>query len=186
MSFAAIYEVTRALRILLHNELVEVSTSAIVTVSPPGDELPAASGVNLYLYRVQESPFTKNQPWRGDRATPRLGPGRPWSPTILLLTPLGIKPDDASFELGDFAHTMLGVAMSTLHENPILNTVHIPPGTSSPGFDADSVLPDFLLNSYEQIKVMLAPVELRNCPRSGRRSTSPTGSRWPTRSRWSN
>ena len=160
MSFDAVYHVTRALRMLLHNELVTVSASAVVTLNPPGETLPAASGVNLYLYRVQESPFTKNLSWPGDRKTaasdqPALG-----LQLFYLLTPLGTKPDEGSFQLGDDAHTMLGVAMSTLHENPILNHVHIPATAASPGFDADAILPDFLLDSYEQIKVVLTPAGL--------------------------
>jgi len=160
MSATAVYNVTRALRMLLHNELVKVSASAVVTLLPPGDSLPAASGVNLYLYRVLESPFTKNQPWPGDRTTaasdqPALG-----LQLFYLLTPLGTRPDDQSFQLGDDAHTMLGSAMTALHEYPILNNVHIPASGTSPGFDSDTVLPSFLLNSYEQIKVMLAPVGL--------------------------
>lgn len=160
MSSTAVYNVTRALRMLLQNELVNVSSSAVVSLLPPGDQLPTATGVNLYLYRVLESPFTKNQPWPGDKTTagsnmPALG-----LQLFYLLTPLGTKPDDASFQLGDDAHTMLGTAMLALHENPILNNVHIPPVGASPGFDADTVLPPFLLNSYEQIKILLAPVDL--------------------------
>jgi uncharacterized protein DUF4255 len=154
MSFNAINEVTRGLRMLLHSQLVTVSSSAVVTLLPPGDTLPAVSGVNLYLYSVAESPSTKNRPWPGDRVTapstrPALG-----LQLSYLLTPLGIRPDDASFQLGDDAHMMLGVAMLTLQEHPILNDVHIP------GFDADTVLPAFLPNSYEQIKVTLAPTNL--------------------------
>src|ERR1700754_4367241 len=158
MSFTAVYNVTRALRMLLHNELVKVSASAVVTLLPPGDSLPTASGVNLYLYRVLESPFTKNQPWPGDRTTPASNLPALGLQLFYLLTPLGTRPDDNSFQLGDDAHTMLGSAMIALHENPILNNVHIPPLGSSPGFDADTVLPAFLLNSYEQIKITLAPI----------------------------
>jgi hypothetical protein len=143
---------------LLHNELVKVSASAVVTLLPPGDSLPTASGVNLYLYRVLESPFTKNQPWPGDRTTPASNLPALGLQLFYLLTPLGTRPDDNSFQLGDDAHTMLGSAMIALHENPILNNVHIPPLGSSPGFDADTVLPPFLLNSYEQIKIILAPI----------------------------
>lgn len=151
MSTAAIYEVTRALRVLLYSQLVDVSSSAVVTLLPPGDTLPLTSGVNLYLYRVLESPFTKNQAWPGDRSTaasnlPALG-----LQLYYLLTPLGVRPDETSFTLGDDAHTMLGAAMATLHANPVLNNTHIP------GFDADTVLPSFLLDSFEQIKIMLAP-----------------------------
>jgi hypothetical protein len=160
MSFAAVYNVTRALRMLLHSELVNVSVSATVTLLPPGDQLPAGSGVNLYLYRVHESPFSKNQPWRGDRLTPPSNLPALGLQLSYLLTPLGTRPDDASFQLGDDAHTMLGAAMTTLHENPILNNIHIPPSGASPGFDADTVLPDFLLNSYEQVKISLLPTGL--------------------------
>jgi hypothetical protein len=158
MSSTAVYNVTRALRMLLHNELVKASATAVVTLLPPGDQLPVASGVNLYLYRVVESPFTKNQPWPGDRTT--AGSNQPALGLQLyyLLTPLGTRPDDNSFTLGDDAHTMLGSAMLALHENPILNNVHIPPIDSSPGFDSDTVLSPDLLNSYEQIKIFLAPL----------------------------
>src|SRR4051794_10475122 len=106
MSFAAIYQVTRVLRVLLHRQLSQASTNAMVTLLPPGDELPEAAGVNLYLYRVMESPFTRNQSWRGDRVT------SPSTQPVLglhlnyLLTPLGTKPDATSFLTGDDAHTM--------------------------------------------------------------------------------
>ena len=154
MSFAAVYNVTRGLRMLLRSQLILVSPTAVVTLLPPGDKLPEVSGVNLYLYRVNESPFTKNRPWPGDRITPTSNQPALGLQLYYLLTPLGIRPDDTSFTLGDDSHTMLGIAMSTLEENPILNNVHIP------GFDADNVLPNFLLNSFEQIKITLVPTNL--------------------------
>jgi hypothetical protein len=139
---------------LLHSQLTQVSSGAVVTLLPPGDSLPLASGVNLYLYRVLESPFTKNQPWRGDHVTsasdrPALG-----MQLFYLLTPLGTRPDNSKFTEGDDAHTMLGVAMTTLQANPILNDVHLP------GFDADTALSPSVLNSFEQIKVTLLPTSL--------------------------
>jgi Pvc16 N-terminal domain len=154
MSFAALNEVTRALRMLLHSQLAQASASAVVTLLPPGVDLPEVSGVNLYLYRVVESPSTKNRPWPGDRTTPPSARPALGLELSYLLTPLGTRPDDASFQLGDDAHTMLGVAMLTLQEHPILNDVHLP------GFDADVVLPPFLRQSFEQIKVTLAPTNL--------------------------
>jgi hypothetical protein len=161
MSYAAINSVTRGLRMMLFSQLVRISPSAVVTLLPPGDALPERSGVNLYLYRVVESPFTRNQPWPGDRATPPSD--RPALGLFLhyLLTPLGPRPDDSSVNLGDDAHTMLGLAMRSLQENPILNQVHLPalPASGSlnatPGFESDTALPDFLLNSYEQVKIRL-------------------------------
>ena len=94
MSYAAINDVTRGIRMLLHSQLVRVSSSAVVSLLPPGDALPQVSGVNLYLYRVTESPFTKNRPWPGDRTTrasdrPALG-----LQLHYLLTPLGAPPTD--------------------------------------------------------------------------------------------
>jgi hypothetical protein len=166
MSFSAINAVTRGLRMMLFSQLVRISSSAVVTLLPPGDELPDVSGVNLYLYRVAESPFTRNQPWPGDRATPPSN--RPALGLFLyyLLTPLGPRPDDTSVTQGDDAHTMLGLALRALQENPVLNTVHLPALPASgglnatPGFDADTALPDFLLNSYEQVKITLMQTNL--------------------------
>jgi hypothetical protein len=145
---------------LLHNELVKVSATAVVTLLPPGDQLPEVSGVNIYLYRVLESPFTKNHPWPGDRQTPPSDRPALGLQLFYLMTPLSKKPDDNSFELGDDGHTMLGAAMLSLQENPVLNDVHIPPTATTTGFDADTVLPAFLRNSYEKVKFMLAPVGL--------------------------
>lgn len=153
MSYAAIYSVTQALRMLLRSQLVQASSSAVVTLLPPGDALPEVSGVNLYLYRVMESPSTRNQDWRGDRVTPPALRPVLGLQLSYLLTPLGTRPDE-TFTLGDDAHTMLGVAMLTLHENPILNDIHLP------GFDADAVLPDYLRNSFERVKVTLMPTGL--------------------------
>src|SRR5580698_1532106 len=166
MSYTAINRVTQGLRMLLYNQLVRMSSGAVVTLLPPGDSLPEVSGVNLYLYRVIESPYTRNQPWPGDRITapsnhPPLG-----LQLFYLLTPLGAVPSESSFNEGDDAHTMLGIAMSTLYENPILNQVHLPAlpasGTlnATPGFDADSAFPADILNSYEQLKAVLLPTSV--------------------------
>src|SRR5437868_4392764 len=92
MSFEAINQVTRGLRQLLASQLTKVSASAVVTLLPPGDTLPDVSGVNLYLYRVMESPFTRNRPWPGDRATAPSDQPALALQLSYLLTPLGTKP----------------------------------------------------------------------------------------------
>jgi hypothetical protein len=153
MSTTAIKDVTRALQAMLLSQLSAVSPAAHVSLLPPGDALPTGLGVNLYLYRIMESPFTKNQTWPGDRATaasptPALG-----LELSYLLTPFAPAPDPSS-ATGDDAHTMLGAAMLVFHENPILNAVHIR------GFDADAILPPALLNSFEQVKIRLATTSL--------------------------
>src|SRR5205809_7876136 len=109
MSATAVYNVTRALRLLLRRQLAQVSSNAIVTLPPPGDALPEASGVNLYLYRQTESPFATTQPRPRDRFTPpsdrpALGPQ-----LYYLLTPLGTRPDNSS-DAGADAHTFQGAA----------------------------------------------------------------------------
>ena len=151
---------------LLHSQLMRVSSSAIVSLLPPGDTLPQVSGVNLYLYRVTESPFTRNRPWPGDRTTPASDRPALGLQLHYLLTPLGAPPTDANFSEGDNSHTMLGLAMLTLHEHPVLNDVHLPalPAAgglnATAGFDADAVLPNYLLNSFDKIKIMLSPASM--------------------------
>jgi Pvc16 N-terminal domain len=153
MSSTVIKDVTRGLQTLLLTQLTAVSSTAQVSLLPPGEALPSGLGVNLYLYRVIESPFTRNQPWPGDRTTAASNSPALGLDLFFLLTPFAPAPD-ASAANGDDAHTMLGAAMLTLHENPILNQVHLN------GFDADAVLSPALLNSYEEIKIRLATTSL--------------------------
>ena len=125
-----------------------------VSLLPPGEAMPSGLGANLYLYRVTQSPYTRNQPWAGDK-TPT--PGTP-GPVLglelsYLLTPFAPAPD-ASSAAGDDAHTMLGAAMLALYQNPILNDAHLA------GFDADAELSPSLLNSYEQIRIRLMTTSL--------------------------
>ena len=71
MSTTVIKDVTRGLQALLLNQLNPGGTStAQVSLVPPGETLPKGLGVNLYLYRVIESPSTKNQMWPNDRTAP--------------------------------------------------------------------------------------------------------------------
>jgi hypothetical protein len=152
VSYAAIFEVTQALRKLLRAEVTRLSgATASVTLLPPGDELPEVLGVNLYLYRVTECPYMRNRDWPGDRMTPPSHRPALGLQLFYLLTALGPKPEPESTE-GDHAHSMLGMSMLTLHEHPILNDVHLP------DFDADIELPLFLQNSYEKVKICLMPV----------------------------
>jgi hypothetical protein len=155
MSNSAIKDVTQALQMLLLSQLGPISGSkAQVSLLPPGEKLPGGLGVNLYLYRIMESPFTKNEPWPGDKNTPPSALPALGLELSYLLTPFAPAPDPAAAPAGDDAHTMLGAAMLVLHENPILNRVHIT------GFDADNVLSPALLNSFEQIKIRLATTSL--------------------------
>src|SRR4051812_49253514 len=123
MSFLAVHDVTRGWQALLHSELTRQSgSSVVVTLLPPGEELPQKLGINLYLYRVVESPATRNRDWPGDRRTPPTDRPALGLHLYYLLTPLGTKPEETGL-VGDDAHTMLGLAMLTLQENSVLNDV---------------------------------------------------------------
>jgi hypothetical protein len=156
-SAAAIKDVTTFLRQLLLRQLLAAFQNAEVTLLPPGNALPNVNGANLYLYRVVESPFTKNQDWRGNRDTP------PSSRPVLglqlsyLVTPLSVSPD--AIGSVDNTHLSLGIVMLALHENPILNDVHLPAIAPVPAVDADT-LPEYVRNSYEQVKITLLPTSV--------------------------
>jgi Pvc16 N-terminal domain len=152
-SNTAIKDVTRGLQILLLSQLNAVSSAAQVSLLPPGEPMPSGLGVNLYLYRVMESAFTKNQPWPGDKKTPPSDASALGLELYYLLTPFAPAPEPSA-TIGDDAHTMLGAAMLALHQYPVLNDVHIK------GFDADTVLPQGILDSFEQIKIRLAITSL--------------------------
>ena len=103
-SRTAIQEVTQSLQRLLSSQLSVVNASAQVSLQPPGEPFPSGLGVNLYLYRIMESPFTKNQPWPGDRKT---GPSD--TPALglelsYLLTPFAPAPDPTSKTGDDAGH----------------------------------------------------------------------------------
>lgn len=149
MSTDALHDVTQALHDLIKSQM----PGRTVTLLPPGDDPPSASsGVNLYMYRINESAYLRNSPYPGDRAG---GTPRPWPALSLevfyLITPFGPAPDANTG--ADESQRALGEAMLALHQNPVLNHTHIA------GFDSDS-LPAYLLNSYEDIKIRLHPVTL--------------------------
>src|SRR5438105_15366976 len=133
MSTDAIREVTKAMRELL---LAGVTAGLKVTLLPPGEPLPTTgSGVNLYLYRVEESPFFKNRPWPGDRGgnTPQPFPALSLD-LFYLLTPFGTLTAD---DLDDPAQLALGEAMVTFQRHPMLNHVHLPAFDSAVNLPTD-------------------------------------------------
>jgi len=141
------------LQTLLLSQLSVISSYAQVSLLPPGNQLPTVLGINLYLYRVNDIRFTKNQPWPGDKVTPPATIPPLGVELSYLLTPFAPSPDPTS-AAGDDAHTMLGAAMMVLHENAVLNNTHIL------GFDADVILPPTILNSFEQVKIRLAATSI--------------------------
>lgn len=152
MSSDAIHSVTEFLRKLLEWQFKEShdTLTPTVTTLPPGKELADKTGANLYLYRVQESPFTKNQSWRGDRVTPPSPRPALGLQLFYMVTPLA--PDDEV--RGAVSHLLLGDVMRVLYENPVLNDVHLP------DLDADKLLAASIRNSFEAVKVSLLPASV--------------------------
>ena len=57
-----------------------------VTALPPDDErVSEDTGINLFLYKVGESPFLKNTDWRGERPNPVKGNRPPLALTLSYL-----------------------------------------------------------------------------------------------------
>ena len=162
MSYMAIGTVTSALAELLSSKLNKPAlmgasaTFRVTTLPPDDDRLSTLSGVNLFLYRIAESPYLRNQDWRGDRTTPAKGTRPPLALTLgYLVTPYAIRSGDAARD-DVTAHQILGNAMAVLHENPVLNDVH----DSEFDADVDSRFAAELRHAFEQIKITLMPFSL--------------------------
>jgi len=150
MSNASISLVTVALRNLLKKAL---GSSLKVTLLQPGEDF-SGNGVNLFLYRVAESPQVRNMDWPGDRISPA-APHRFLALDLYyLLTPYGQPADPEADDAP--AHRILGQSMQVLHDHPSLNDFH------SSIFDADdnSDFAEELRNSFAKIIVRLNPAGL--------------------------
>jgi len=136
----AIGMVSTSLRNLLVGEM-KLSLTVDVTVLAP-DEQGSDPRVNLFLYRVEENSFLKNQ-------EPTALPGNPGTlvppPLSLilyyLLTPYA--PNDA-VNGNATAHQILGEAMRVFYENPV-----IPPNYLDPG----------LTGAREQLRIIHASLD---------------------------
>jgi hypothetical protein len=159
MSYLAVGSVTQSIATLLASKLnkpplMGTGTTFRVTALPPDDDrVNDQTGVNLFLYRIHEDPFTKNMGWRGDKTNPvRNGPPPLSLNLSYLLTPYvqktgGTAQDDIT------AHQVLGNAMAILHDYPVLNDIH------DSDFDAnlDTQFPAELRNAFDKIKITMMP-----------------------------
>jgi hypothetical protein len=123
----AIGMVSTSLRNLLVGEM-QLSLTVDVTVLAP-DEQGSDRRVNLFLYRVEENPFLKNQ-------EPTALPGNPGTlvppPLSLILSYLltPYAPNDA-VNGNATAHQILGEAMRVFYENPIIPPNYLDPGLTT-------------------------------------------------------
>lgn len=137
----AIGMVSEALRNLLDGEMILTPKPTVTVLAP--DESGTEPRINLFLYKVLENPVLKNMDWQV----------KPGSPGQLVPPPLSLnlfylmtayKPNDP--QTGNaLAHEILGDAMRVFYENPI-----VPP----------AYLPDGLMDSREQVKIMLNTLDL--------------------------
>ncbi|MGW2826963.1 DUF4255 domain-containing protein [Streptomyces sp. NPDC001443] len=116
--------VSASLRNLLLGEM-RLGPAPDVTVLAP-DEQSSTRRINLFLYKVAENPFLKNQDFTVRPGTPNELVPAPLSLTLsYLLT--SYAPNDPQ-EGNAAAHQLLGEAMRVLYENAVVPSVYLDPG----------------------------------------------------------
>lgn len=163
MSYLAIGAVTKAIAELLAKKLNKPplmggTTCRVTTLPPDDDRVDGDDGVNLFLYRVTESPFGNNVDWRGDHTHPG-GLKRP--PLVLSLhyfLTAYAKKSTTTVQDDITAHQILGNAMAILHEHPVLNDIH----DSDFDADLDTQFAHELRDSFEKIKMTMAPISMED------------------------
>jgi hypothetical protein len=165
--FRAIGGVSASLQALLIDRMelpVGVSAPPLVTVSTPRPETPEGPvveppRVNLFLYRVAESPFLRNQEIPG-RGHPAAYGHPPLALTLYYLVTAygstGTPLDDVADETP--AQMLLGSAMRVLHDLPVITdqliTQRAPTGRP--------ILHESLHGEFEQVKLVLDPLSLED------------------------
>lgn len=150
----AIAAVTRTLQTLLEDR---TDPSLRVAAKPPDadppDQIADGRYLNLYLYRVVESPFLKNQDLPGTGH-----PGAYGHPPLslelhYLLTPMG---DDETDDLA--LQEMLGNAMLAIHDLPVVTEQVLRQGGGNP----QPILDPVLIGEYEEVKITLEPISVED------------------------
>jgi len=120
----AIGMVSASLRNLLVGEM-RLSPAVDVTILAP-DETSSTRRVNLFLYKLAENPYLKNQDFTAKAGTPNQLVPPPLSLNLFyLLTPYAPNdPQDGNAT----AHQILGEAMRVFYENPVIPPVYLDPG----------------------------------------------------------
>lgn len=137
----AIGMVSASLYKLLDGEIT-LTPKVPVTIMAP-DESGGNRRINLFLYKVQESPFLKNMDWQV----------KPGDPTTLVPPPLSLNlfylmtayATNDSVTGNSAAHEILGEAMRVFYENPIV---------------PEDYLVEGLKDAREQIKIMLNTLDM--------------------------
>lgn len=162
MSYLAVGSVTQSIAALLGAKLNKppllgaTATFRVTTLPPDDDRVNDQTGINLFLYRIHENPFTKNMSYRGDRNNPLKGAPPPLSLTLSYLLTAYVQKTGGTAQDDITTHQLLGNAMSILHDYPVLNDVH------DGDFDAnvDGQFPPELRNAFDKVKITLLPTTM--------------------------
>jgi hypothetical protein len=120
----AIGMVSASLRNLLAGEM-RLDPPVDISILAP-DETGSSRRINLFLYRLAENPFLKNEDWMV----------RPGAPDVLVPPPLSLvlyylvtpyAPNDPQ-DGNAAAHQILGEAMRVFYENPVVPPRYLDPG----------------------------------------------------------
>ncbi len=151
MTYASINDVTVTLATLIESRIQQVDPSAVVTLLGPASALPDLAGINLYLYQVSPDVNGRNEPIRVRPGGARTAGAVLGLHLHYLLTPFraaeALSPDE-----GDPAQTLLGLAMLTLFENPVLAVSDRTRVAGDPEFGAPPA-------STQSVTVKLSPAE---------------------------
>jgi len=161
MSYLAIGSVTKSIAELLTKklnkpQLMGAGTFRVTALPPDDDRVSDADGVNLFLYRVAESPFANNRDWPGDRANPAGARRPPLALNLHYLLTAFVKKIAGSAQDDITAQQLLGDAMAVLHNYPVLNDIH----DSDFDSDLDTQFPPELRNSFDKTKIMPSPISM--------------------------
>jgi hypothetical protein len=138
---SAIGMVGESLRSLLLGEM-QITPAADVTLLCP-DEPAGNRRLNLFLFKVEENAFLKNQDWQLNVAQPtRISPP-PLSLNLFYLVTAYAANDQQTGNTP--AHEILGEGMRVLYENSIV---------------PEEYLVDGLKGALEQLKIMQVPLDL--------------------------
>lgn len=153
--YTAIAGVSRTLRSLLRDRM---ENSVDVTIAPPDVEITGMTGkrLNLYLFKISENGFLKNQEIPGQGH-----PGSYGHPPLsldlhYLLTAYG--SDDTRADADLEAQQILGDAMRVLHDFPLITpSLHEDDDDTKP-----RILDTSLVGQFEQVKIVLQPMSLED------------------------
>ncbi len=123
----AIGMVSASLRNLLVGEM-HLSPAPDVTVLAP-DESGSNRRINLFLYKLTENPYLKNQDFSVRAGTPNQLVPPPLSLSLYYLL-TSYAPNDP-LTGNAIAHQILGEAMRVFYENPVVPATYLDPGLTS-------------------------------------------------------